>query len=96
LTDLLARTAELVDIASPSHGETALADRIERELRGHAHLVVDRLGDNVVARTMLGRPTRLVFAGTVSVWPASTSRVGRPSIVRATTLSPRRSTTRCA
>ena len=77
MTDLLARTAELVDVASPSHAETVLADRIERELRGHAHLVVDRLGDNVVARTMLGRPTRLVLAGHTDTVPADANERAR-------------------
>ena len=38
MTDLLALTAELVDIPSVSHDETALADRVEAELAGPAHL----------------------------------------------------------
>ena len=39
-----------------------------------------------------GGPTALPLAGTVSVCPASTSRIGRSSVVRATRLSPTRST----
>ncbi len=42
------------------------------------------------------RGVALPFAGTVSVWPASTTRVPRPRSVRATTLSPTRVTSRCA
>ena len=38
------------------------------------------------------RGAALPLAGTVSVWPASTSRCGRPRSVRATRLSPTRST----
>ena len=38
------------------------------------------------------RGVPLPLTGTVSVWPASTTLVGRPSWVRATTLSPTRVT----
>ncbi|MHB1509251.1 MAG: succinyl-diaminopimelate desuccinylase [Acidimicrobiales bacterium] len=67
--DLLALTAELVDIPSVSHNETAMADRIERLLRGAAHLEVKRLGDNVLARTSLDLPMRLVLAGHLDTVP---------------------------
>jgi succinyl-diaminopimelate desuccinylase len=69
LTDLLARTAELVDIPSVSHDERAIADRIEAELREVPWLAVERVGDNVVARTGLGRPARLVLAGHTDTVP---------------------------
>lgn len=62
-SDLLGRTAELVDVASVSHHEAALADQIEAELRGHRWLLVERLGDNVVARTEHGRPLRVLLVG---------------------------------
>ncbi|MTB23069.1 MAG: hypothetical protein F2920_05320, partial [Actinobacteria bacterium] len=42
LTDLLARTAALVDIASPSRAEGPIVDLIEAELRAQAHLEVTR------------------------------------------------------
>jgi succinyl-diaminopimelate desuccinylase len=63
MTDLLARTAALVDIASESFHEAALADRVEAELAGCGWLSVERVGDNVVARTTLGRARRVVAAG---------------------------------
>lgn len=63
MTDLLARCAELVDVPSVSHQETALADVVERALRAVGSLDVERVGDNVVARTALGRPLRLLLAG---------------------------------
>src|SRR5688572_1212469 len=66
--DLMARTAELVDIASVSHHETALADHVERVLR-ETSLSVDRVGDNVVARTSLGRSQRLLLAGHLDTVP---------------------------
>jgi len=68
--DLLERTAALVDIASVSHGERPITDHIETELRSVAGLRVDRVGDNVVARTTLGRATRLVLAGHTDTVPA--------------------------
>ncbi|MFZ6004984.1 MAG: succinyl-diaminopimelate desuccinylase [Actinomycetota bacterium] len=69
--DLLARTAALVDIPSESHHEAALADRIETELRALGHLEVERIGDNVVARTSLDRATRVVLAGHTDTVPAN-------------------------
>jgi succinyl-diaminopimelate desuccinylase len=69
--ELLALAAELVDIGSVSHHERAIADRIEHELRAVPHLQVDRVGDNVVARTQLGRASRLVLAGHTDTVPAN-------------------------
>ncbi|MGH9177823.1 MAG: succinyl-diaminopimelate desuccinylase [Acidimicrobiales bacterium] len=68
-TDLLARTAELVDIPSVSHHEEAIAGHVEAVLRGTPWLRVDRLGHNVVARTHLGRSARLVLAGHLDTVP---------------------------
>ena len=70
MADLFALTAELVDIPSESFAESALVDRIETELQDLAHLELTRVGDNVVARTTLGRPTRLVLAGHTDTVPA--------------------------
>lgn len=67
--DLLALTAELVDIPSVSHNETAMADRLEELLRGAAHLEVRRLGDNVLARTSFDLPMRLILAGHLDTVP---------------------------
>lgn len=69
--DLLERTAALVDVPSESHHEAPLADRIEAELRAVPWLTVDRVGDNVVARTAAGRATRLVLAGHTDTVPAA-------------------------
>ncbi|MGI8492381.1 MAG: succinyl-diaminopimelate desuccinylase [Acidimicrobiales bacterium] len=63
MTDLLARTAELVAIASPSLEEGRLADHVEAGLRACSWLEVDRVGDNLVARTCANRPRRLLLAG---------------------------------
>jgi succinyl-diaminopimelate desuccinylase len=69
MTDLLEATAELVGIPSLSHAEHALADLVEQRLRDCDWLEVTRIGDNVVARTALGRPQRLVLAGHLDTVP---------------------------
>jgi succinyl-diaminopimelate desuccinylase len=69
--DLLALTADLVDVPSVSHAEGPLTDWFERELRAVPGLTVDRVGDNVVARTTLGRPRRLVLAGHTDTVPVN-------------------------
>ncbi|MEY2450842.1 MAG: succinyl-diaminopimelate desuccinylase [Acidimicrobiaceae bacterium] len=69
--DLLARTAELIDIPSVSQHEQAITDRIESELRAAPWLTVDRLGDNVIARTTLDRPLRVVIAGHTDTVPVN-------------------------
>lgn len=67
--DLLARAAELVAIPSVSRHEAALADRVADVLEGCPWLGVERLGDNVVARTAGGRGRRLLVAGHLDTVP---------------------------
>ncbi len=69
--DLLARTAALVAIPSVSHEEAALTDHLESALRSLPHLEVERVGANLVARTNLGRATRLVLAGHTDTVPVN-------------------------
>lgn len=69
MTDLLALTAQLVDIPSVSHSERAITDHLEGLLRGVRGLDVERVGDNLVARTRLGRAQRLVLAGHTDTVP---------------------------
>lgn len=54
---------------SVSLEEAPLADLVEAELRSLGRLDVHRVGDNVIARTQLGRPTRLVLAGHLDTVP---------------------------
>ncbi|KUL37448.1 succinyl-diaminopimelate desuccinylase [Streptomyces sp. NRRL F-4489] len=67
--DAAALTARLVDLPSESGDEKALADAVEEALRALPHLTVDRLGNNVVARTDLGRAERVVLAGHLDTVP---------------------------
>jgi succinyl-diaminopimelate desuccinylase len=77
MTDLLALTAELVAIPSVSHHETALADRVEADLRAAPYLEVQRFEDTVVARTSLGRSRRVVLAGHLDTVPPFDDRAPR-------------------
>ncbi len=77
MADLLQQTARLVDIASPSLGEGPFADQVEGWLRDVPWLTVERHGDNVVARTELGREHRLVLAGHLDTVPANGNDVAR-------------------
>lgn len=70
--DLLQKTAELVGIASVSHGEKAIADFVEERLRSEAaNLELARLGNNVCARTNLEKRSRLMLAGHLDTVPAN-------------------------
>ena len=66
---LLQLTAELVDIPSVSHDEGRAAAFVAAALEGADHLEVSRIGHNVVSRTSLGRPLRLVIAGHLDTVP---------------------------
>lgn len=67
--DVVTLTQQLVDIPSVSGEEQEIADAVERALRGYDHLEVVRDGDNVVARTDLGRAERVVIAGHLDTVP---------------------------
>ena len=77
LPDLLGLSAELVDLASPSFEEQQFADLVESRLRACVHLTVERVGDNVVARTGLGRATRVLLGGHSDTVPANGNLPGR-------------------
>lgn len=68
--DLFRLTAELVEVPSESFHESVLVDHIEGRLAGAAHLTLHRVGDNLVARTTLGRAARVVLAGHSDTVPA--------------------------
>ncbi|WP_353987586.1 succinyl-diaminopimelate desuccinylase [Ruicaihuangia caeni] len=64
-------TRRMCDIQSVSGGERELADAIERALAPFAHLEVLRDGDAIVARTNLGRGSRVVIAGHIDTVPVN-------------------------
>ena len=67
--DVLTLTRAVVDVPSVSGSERELADAVETALRGLGGLEVERVGDAVLARTNLGRPTRIVLAGHLDTVP---------------------------
>jgi succinyl-diaminopimelate desuccinylase len=68
-SDVTTLTAAVCDIESVSQAEDALADAVESALRDLRHLEVIRDGNTVIARTMLGRPERVVLAGHLDTVP---------------------------
>ena len=68
---LLDLTAELVAIPSVSHNEQEICAYVEAELRKLSWLEVERIGDNLVARTNLGCPQRLILGGHLDTVPPS-------------------------
>ncbi|HWM06716.1 MAG TPA: succinyl-diaminopimelate desuccinylase [Actinophytocola sp.] len=70
VADPVELTARLVDIPSESGAEGELAAAVEVALREQAgHLEVVRSGNCVLARTNLGRPSRVVLAGHLDTVP---------------------------
>ena len=69
--DVVALTADLVDIASESLAEQEICDAVEAALAALPHLEVVRDGHTLVARTSLGRPERVVIAGHLDTVPAN-------------------------
>ncbi|MGO8873300.1 MAG: succinyl-diaminopimelate desuccinylase [Acidimicrobiales bacterium] len=80
---LIGLTASLVAVPSVSHHEGPMADAVEAALSLCPWLGVERVGDNVVARTDLGRDTRLLLAGHLDTVPPAEGD-GGPRIVRDT------------
>ena len=72
MRDLLELTAELVDIPSVSFEEGPLVSVIEKELSAVPHLSIDRVGDNLIARTSLNKGQRLILAGHTDTVPGDT------------------------
>jgi len=62
-------TRALVDTESPSGNEERLADLIQAAVHSAPHLEVLRMGNTVAARTNLGRPQRVVWAGHIDTIP---------------------------
>ena len=68
-SDPAALTRILVDIPSVSGDEQVLADAVEAALRALGRFEVLRVGNSVLARTQLGRPTRVLLAGHLDTVP---------------------------
>ncbi len=77
MRDLLELTAELVDIPSVSFEESRIVSLIEEELSSIPHLSLDRVGDNLIARTNFGKEQRLILAGHTDTVPGDTESGSR-------------------
>jgi len=75
--DWLAKTAELIDVASVSYQEQVIAELVESRLRSVPTLATERVGDNVVARTDLGRPLRVLIGGHIDTVPPNGNATAR-------------------
>ena len=89
--DAVALTAAVCDIESVSGDEAAIADAVHAALTDISGLEVVRDGNVVIARTQLGRPTRVVIAGHLDTVPLTrhtpnlpTRRVGDRLVGRGT------------
>ncbi len=70
--DLLALAAAIVAVPSVSHAEGPISDAIEERLRTRApNLELTRIGDNILARTNLGRERRVLIGGHVDTVPVN-------------------------
>ena len=69
--DVVELTRDICDIESVSGNETQLADAIESALSRYSHLEVIRDGDAIIARTNLGRASRVVIAGHIDTVPVA-------------------------
>lgn len=70
-TDVVELTAQLVDIPSESRHEDQIAGAVTAALEQLPHLSVERIGNTVVARTLLGRPERVLIGGHLDTVPSS-------------------------
>lgn len=75
--DVVTLTRQLVDIESVSRDEQAIADAVEAALRTLPHLEVVRRGHTLVARTDLGRASRVVVAGHLDTVPVNDNMPSR-------------------
>jgi succinyl-diaminopimelate desuccinylase len=73
IPDLLSAAFDLVAIPSESHSEGPVADHVEERLRAIRGMAVERITNNVVARTLTGKDTRVVLAGHLDTVPANSN-----------------------
>jgi succinyl-diaminopimelate desuccinylase len=69
LVDPVVLTRALVDVESVSRNEKVIADYVQDVLKQAPHLISDRHGNTLMARTDLGREQRVVLAGHLDTVP---------------------------
>lgn len=73
-------TADLLNIYSVSGAEVRLADAVQAALEGTGGLEITRDGDAIIARTNLGRDTRIVLAGHLDTVPLPRTEGSRGTV----------------
>lgn len=68
---LVELTIDICNIESVSSNEALLADEIEKVLGGYSHLELVRDGNAIVAKTNLGRASRVIIAGHIDTVPVA-------------------------
>ncbi len=79
--DAIGLTRQLCDIESVSGDELAVTDAVAAALAGLDHLTVIRNGNAIIARTDLGRPSRVVIAGHLDTVPINDNLPTRTELV---------------
>jgi succinyl-diaminopimelate desuccinylase len=79
--DAIGLARQLCDIPSVSGDERAVTDAVEAALAGLDHLTVTRTGNAIVARTDLGRHSRVVIAGHLDTVPINDNLPTRTELV---------------
>ncbi len=82
--DAIGLTRQLCDIESVSGDELAITDAVEAALAAAPHLTITRVGNTIVARTDLGRPSRVVIAGHLDTVPINDNLPTRTETVDGT------------
>lgn len=76
-SDLVALCQQLVAIPSVSYGEEQLASFVANHLAQFTGTSVSRIGNNIIARSALGRSTRVIIAGHMDTVPPDGNEVPR-------------------
>lgn len=77
--DLVKLCSDLIAIPSPSHSEEKISNYIFDLLQSFEGLSVDRIGNNVVATSHLGRGRKVIVAGHMDTVPANGNEFPRIS-----------------
>ena len=77
MSEVIDLASELIGVDSPSRHEEEIADTVEQYVRTIPHLEVTRVGNNVIARTHLGKSQRVVMAGHLDTVPVG---IAHPTI----------------
>lgn len=77
--DLVKLCSDLIAIPSPSHSEEKISNYIFDLLQSFEGLSVDRIGNNVVATSHLGRGRKVIVAGHMDTVPANGNELPRIS-----------------